>query len=64
MKQQEITNLSQEDLNNQIKSLTEKLTKTKLNHKILPSENPSQIRSMRRTIAQLKTELTKRSKQA
>jgi large subunit ribosomal protein L29 len=64
MKQQEITKLSLEDLKSRIADLTGQLNKIKLNHKVTPLENPLQIRTMRRTIAQLNTELTKREKQA
>ncbi len=64
MKQQEITKLSLEDVKNRIADLSGQLSKIKLNHKVSPLENPLQIRKMRRTVAQLKTELTKREKQA
>ncbi len=64
MKQQEITKLSLEDVKNRIADLNGQLAKIKLNHKVSPLENPIQIRKMRRTVAQLKTELTKREKQA
>jgi large subunit ribosomal protein L29 len=36
----------------------------KLAHSVAPMENPLQIRSLRRSIAKLKTELTKREAQA
>lgn len=64
MKQQEITKMSVEDLKDQIANTTEQLTKMKLAHKVAPMENPLQIRSVRKTIARLKTELTKREAQA
>jgi len=35
-----------------------------LTHKIAPMENPLQIRHVRKTIARLKTEITKREAQA
>jgi large subunit ribosomal protein L29 len=60
MKQQEITKLSVEDIKGQIDTFSGKLKNMKLSHIVSPMENPIQIRSMRRTIARLKTELTKR----
>ena len=64
MKQQEITQASVEDLRAQTANLSEKLEKMKLTHAVAPLENPLQIRHTRRTIARLKTELTKREAQA
>jgi|TARA_R110000737_G_scaffold32098_1_gene50527 large subunit ribosomal protein L29 len=60
MKQEEINKLSDKDVQTNISNLSEKLMKTKLAHGVSPMENPIQIRGMRRTIARLKTELTKR----
>jgi len=64
MKQQEITQASVEELKTQTANLTEQLEKMKLTHAVSPMENPLQIRHTRRTIARLKTELTKREAQA
>ncbi len=64
MKQQEITKLSVEDLNSRIVDVSTQLTKMKLTHGVAPMENPIQIRKVRRTVARLKTELTKREAQA
>jgi len=64
MKQEEITKSSVEDLRAQEANLTEQLEKLKLTHAVAPLENPLQLRHMRRTIARLKTELTKREAQA
>lgn len=64
MKQQEITQASVEELRTQTANLTEQLEKMKLTHSVAPMENPLQIRHARRTIARLKTELTKREAQA
>ena len=60
MNQQEITKLSVEDLRGKISEFSEKMTKMKLSHSVSPLENPLQIRSLRKTIARLSTELTKR----
>jgi large subunit ribosomal protein L29 len=64
MKQQEITTMSVEDVKDNLSNFTEQLVKMKLTHKIAPMENPLQIRHVRKTIARLKTELTKREAQA
>lgn len=64
MKQEEIKQLSMEDLNDQLISSTEKMEKMVLTHKVSYLENPLQIRSLRKTIARLKTEVTKRNNQA
>lgn len=64
MKQAEITKLSVEDIKTQVSSMSEQLAKMKLTHGVAPLENPLQLREMRRTIARLKTELTKREAQA
>ena len=64
MKQAEITKLSDKDLKGQIADFSEKLTKMKLAHGVSPMENPIQIRNMRKTVARLNTELTKREAQA
>jgi len=64
MKQQEITKMSDADIQDQIANRSEQLVKMKLAHSVAPMENPLQIRSLRRSIAKLKTELTKREAQA
>ena len=64
MKQQEITKMSVEDLRDMISNSSEQLAKMKLAHKVAPMENPLQIKSVRRDIARMKTELTNREAQA
>lgn len=64
MKQQEITKLSVEDVQAQLTLLSDKLVKMKLGHSVSPLENPMQIRVLRKTIARLNTELTKRKQEA
>ena len=64
MKQQDLLKLSDADLRNQVSTLEDKIARLKLSHKVTPVENPLQIRSVRKTIARLKTELTKRATQA
>ncbi|MDX1446841.1 50S ribosomal protein L29 [Lishizhenia sp.] len=64
MKQEEINQLSVEDLKNRIEESVEKMAKLELTHAVSPLENPLQIRELRRSIARLNTEMTKRQKQA
>jgi len=64
MKQKEITQLSEVDLKGKINLFEEQLGKMKVSHSVTPMENPLQIRSLRKTVARLHTELTKRNAQA
>ena len=64
MKQQEINKLSVKDIESKISDFSGKLNNMKLAHGVSPKENPIQIRSIRRTVARLKTELTKREASA
>lgn len=64
MKQEEITKLSINDLKERIIDSKEKMEKMKLSHIVSPMENPLQLRALRKTVARLNTELTKRTKQA
>lgn len=64
MKQEEVVQLSGEDLQDRIDESIEKMESLLLTHKVSPLENPLQIRHLRRTIARLKTELNKRNNQA
>jgi large subunit ribosomal protein L29 len=60
MKQVDIAQLSTNDLRERIKEESSALTKLKLNHAVSPIENPLKLRSSRKTIARLRTELRKR----
>ena len=64
MKQQEIVQLSVGDLKERIADFKGQLHKMELTHSVTPLENPLKIQSLRKTIARLSTELTKREKQA
>ena len=64
MKQQEITKIPTEDLKGRISYFSEQLAKLKLTHSVAPLENPIQIQKIRKTVARLSTELTKREAQA
>jgi large subunit ribosomal protein L29 len=60
MKNSEITGLSKEELVVRIAEEKENLTKLKFAHTISAIENPTRIRKVRRDIARLNTEVTKR----
>ena len=61
---QEITKLSVEDLKGRVVYFLEQLTKLKLTHSVAPLENPIQIQKVRKIVARLSTELSKREAQA
>ena len=60
MKIKEVRDLDTKDLVEKIENAEAALTKMKLNHQITPLENPSQIKTARRDIARMKTELHQR----
>jgi large subunit ribosomal protein L29 len=60
MKQSEINNLSETELKTKLSQLRKAYTDLKSAHAISPITNPLQIRSTRRAIARVITELTKR----
>ncbi|PQJ74962.1 50S ribosomal protein L29 [Polaribacter gangjinensis] len=63
MKQAEIKELSLADLQEKLVVLKKNYTDLKMAHTITPLENPLQLRSLRRTVARIATELTKRELQ-
>ena len=63
MKQSEIKEMSVEALSEKIAEFRKKHADLKLAHSVTPLENPLQIRQIRRTVARLSTELTKRENQ-
>ncbi|CAM1347845.1 MULTISPECIES: 50S ribosomal protein L29 [Tenacibaculum] len=63
MKQSEIKELSIADLQEQLVALKKNYTDLKMAHAITPLENPLQLRSLRKTVARIATELTKRELQ-
>lgn len=60
MKNSEITGLSQEELVVRIAEERENLVKLKFAHTISAIENPTRINKVRKDIARLNTEMTKR----
>ena len=63
MKQSEIKGLSAAELQEKLSQTKKAYADLKMAHYISPIENPLQIRSVRRTVARLATELTKRELQ-
>lgn len=55
-----IQGLSEQDLQARIKEDEQRLKKLEFAHAISPLENPMSIRSLRREVARLKTELKKK----
>ena len=60
MKQSEIKELSMAELQEKLSETKKAYLDLKLTHAISPLENPIQLRSVRRSVARLATELTKR----
>ncbi len=63
MKQTEIKNLSVAELQEKLAQTQKAYQDLRMTHAISPIQNPLQIRTMRRTVARLATELTKRALQ-
>ncbi|MDN3705960.1 50S ribosomal protein L29 [Myroides ceti] len=63
MKQSEINNLSAAELQEKLSELKKTYAEVKSAHAISPIENPLQIRSLRRSIARVNTELSKKELQ-
>jgi len=63
MKQSEIIKLSLEDLQENLATLKKNYTDLKMTHAISPLESPMELRELRRNVARLATELTKRELQ-
>ena len=63
MKQSEIKDLSAAELQEKLNQTKKAYADLKMAHAISPIENPLQIRGVRRTVARLATELTKRELQ-
>jgi len=61
MKQSEIKEMTVEDLQEKFKDFKKNYSDLKMAHAISPLENPIQLRSLRRTVARIATEITKRA---
>ena len=60
MKSKELKELETKDLAERLEAEVARYNQMKLNHAITPLENPSQIKTTRRDIARIKTELRQR----
>ncbi len=63
MKQAEINKLSTAELQEKLGETKKSYTDLKMAHAISPLENPIQLRNIKRTVARIATELTKRELQ-
>ncbi len=63
MKQSEVKGLSAAELQEKLGELKKSYTDLKMAHAISPLENPIQLRSIRRTVARVATELNNRDTQ-
>ncbi|UGU14560.1 50S ribosomal protein L29 [Sinomicrobium kalidii] len=63
MKQSEVKELSVAELQEKLGEFKKNYADLKMAHAITPLENPLQLRKVRRTVARLATELTKRELQ-
>jgi large subunit ribosomal protein L29 len=61
MKQEVIRELSKAELIERLEEQRKQLDKLRLNHAVSPLENPNKIKSYRRTVARMLTELHKRN---
>ncbi|MBS1764242.1 MAG: 50S ribosomal protein L29 [Bacteroidetes bacterium] len=64
MKQSVVNDLTTEEVKARIKEEAGNLQKFKMQHAVSPMDNPIKIRTTRKLIARLKTELNKRMSQA
>lgn len=62
MENKDIVALSVAELHDKVKEEKANLNKLNVNHAVSPVENPIKIRSTRRNVARLLTELNKRNK--
>jgi large subunit ribosomal protein L29 len=61
MKQTEINELSTEELNEKLVAFQKSYESARATHALSPLENPISLRTQRRTIARIKTALSKRN---
>jgi len=63
MKQAEINQLTTAELQEKFGEMKKSYADLKMAHAISPLENPIQLRNIRRSVARIATELTKRERQ-
>ena len=62
MKAQVLTDMPENELHDLLAAEREKLIKMKMSHAVSPMENPLQIKFVRKVIARVMTELSRRRK--
>ena len=62
MKAQILTDMPDNELSDLLLSERDKLMRMKMSHSVSPLENPVQMRFLRKTIARIMTEISKRKK--
>jgi large subunit ribosomal protein L29 len=60
MKQEVVRELSSPELKERLEEEAKQLVKLKINHTVSPLENPNKIKTYRKTIARIKTEVRSR----
>ena len=60
MKAQVLTDMPENELQDLLVSEREKLTRMKMSHSVSPLENPLQLNVIRKTIARVMTEISRR----
>lgn len=63
MKQSEVRKLSESELQEQLNQYKKTYAEMKMSHAITPLQNPLELRKVRRVVARLSCELTKRELQ-
>ena len=63
MKQKEVIEMSIDELNEKLTSFKKDLSEMKMTHAVSPIENPLQIRNIRRTIARINSEMSRRNQE-
>ena len=62
MKAQVLTDMPENELNDLLVTEKERLVKMKMSHAVSPLENPLQLKFIRKAIARVMTEISKRNK--
>ena len=62
MKTQVLTDMPLNELNDLLVTEKDKLVKMKMSHAVSPMENPMQIKFVKKTVARILTELSRRKK--
>ena len=63
MKQKEVIEMSIDELNEKLITFKKELSEMKMTHAVSPIENPLQIKNIRKTIARINSELSRRNRE-